>query len=292
VTINGDPIVELDEFFEVELGSPSFDVSGIGAFVDFEYVDGNAENDTFHTIANDDTASLTIVPIGDVNEGVGSILVQVELQERVDYEVVVELFTSSGTATAGADYQATYEELVFLPSTSAFQQLEYEIPIHDDELVEAAIENFSVMIVRVLAAGREADISISAARTVGIIDNDTAEISIGDVGNYEGTGIVGNNPFVFTVTFSKRVDTSFTFTYSTIAYSAMAGGDFVAVITPVTVTVPAYTDSLTITIFVVDDAVAEGDDTFGVVLAGITVAGGRAIAFGDDEGLGTIVNDD
>ena len=291
VTVIGDSIVELDEILQVELGGPSFDVEGISGFVDFQYVDGNPMVSGYHTIGNDDVANLNILPIGDVDEDAGTITVQVEMTGKVDYEVVVEMFTFAGTANS-SDYEVRVQELRFQPSSAATQLLSYELNIYDDELVEAATENFTVVFADVNAAGRERDIGkIVPSQTVGINDNDQSLITINDVSKPEGTHPVATNPYVFTVTFSKRVDVPFTFTYWTVADTATAGADYVPVAAPVTITVPANTDSLTITIDVVMDTAIEGNETFLLWLGSLS-APGRNVVLQDSFGIGTILNED
>jgi hypothetical protein len=98
---------------------------------------------------------------------------------------------------------------------------------------------------------------------------------------------------VFTLTLSKPVDTAITIDYHTIAVSATATGnlDYIDVDPPVTVSIPAMATTATITIYVRQDAIDESNETFKVILSNL-VAPGRWVTVSDDEGVGTIWDDD
>ncbi len=124
----------------------------------------------------------------------------------------------------------------------------------------------------------------------GTINNDdSASISINDVTVSEGNS--GTTNAVFTVTLSNPVDTSVTLNYSTANGTATtADNDYTAIATtPLTFNVGET--SKTITVAVNGDTKVENNETFFVNLSNLQ-ANGRNVTINDNQGQGTINNDD
>jgi CSLREA domain-containing protein len=134
VPIIGDTMVEPDESFTVTLANAS------GAVI----ADGSATG----TIRNDDEPPPPVLAIADaivqepVSSGLTEVLARfaVTLDRASTQPVGVRVQTNSGSATAGADFDANDFVLEFAPGQTSAQ---VQVRVRDDALVEAA-ENFSV----------------------------------------------------------------------------------------------------------------------------------------------------
>ena len=141
-----------------------------------------------------------------------------------------------------------------------------------------------------LSSPTNATISDSTG-TGSITNDDTAPtLSINDVTASEGTG-VGTTTFTFTVTQSAVSGFASTVNFATAAGTATAGasctGTVDYVTTSGTATVPIGATTTTVNVTVCHDATPEADETFFVNLSGPTNA-----TISDNQGLGTIQNDD
>jgi hypothetical protein len=289
VTVTGDAVVELDEVFGAELSNVN--AGSLTSFVTIAYPT------VYHTIIDDDQAQVNLLPVeSGYGEGAGTIIIGVQLVGKVDYPVYVDILSSAGTAGAPDDYAAVVEGVTFdaYPGTPNASQSKYiEVQIVNDNVVEALSETFNLWITNVNANGRDVVISgLAGSRMLTIVDNDQAQLSINDVSVTEGSHGQFYTELVFTVTLSKPVNTSVSFSYYTAEGSADAGNDYVPIGTR-TITLPPHATSTTITVNVVADY--DGDDgtyeTFEVWLTGLS-ASGRDVIYGDQIGEGTIIDDD
>jgi chitinase len=124
VSVNGDPVVEPDETFLVNLGNPTNAV----------IVDGQAVG----TITNDDLPAISIDDVTTA-EG-GSATFTVGLSQPSPLTVTVDYATADGAATAGSDYTPSAGPLAFPPGTTT-QTL--TLPVLDDATAEP-VETFFV----------------------------------------------------------------------------------------------------------------------------------------------------
>ncbi|MCB1585360.1 MAG: hypothetical protein KDI52_03685 [Xanthomonadales bacterium] len=109
------------------------------------------------------------------------------------------------------------------------------------------------------------------------------DISINDVSANEGN--TGISSFTFTVSLSGESPNTITVDYATVADTALEGSDYVGA--SGTLTFNPREVSKTLDISVMGDITFEADQNFSVVLTSTTNAN-----FGDDTGVGTIINDD
>ena len=270
VPVIGDGVVEPDETFRMELGTPSHpNVSlnrslGVG------------------TIVNDDSASVSIDDVSQVeaDSGTTGFVFTVTLTGEVVGGFTVGYSTSDGTAAAPGDYTST-------SGTSTFSGTDGEthtitVPVVGDMGVEPD-ETFLVT----LGTPSNASVTLGDGSGLGTIENDdSASVSIDDVSQAEGSS--GTTGFVFTVTLTGEVAGGFTVGYSTSDGTAAAPGDYTS--TSGTLTF-AGTDgeTQTITVPVVGETAVEPDETFTVSLG--TPSNGSVTA-SDGSGQGTIENDD
>jgi len=108
-------------------------------------------------------------------------------------------------------------------------------------------------------------------------------LSVNDVAVFEGN--VGTGQAVFTVSLSTPSAGTVTLTYATADGTATAGSDYQAV--SGTLTFPPGVTSRTVSVPIVGDMAAEGDESF---LMNLTTSAGATIAFGT--GTGTILDDE
>lgn len=211
VTVNGDTVVEPDEGFTVTLSNISPNATDS---------DGVADA----TIENDDTASVSVADVT-VNEGAGTVTIDVTLTGDTASGFDVDFATADGTATAGAlsDYLANSGTLSFAGTDGEVQSI--TVTINDDIAIEgnetfdvnlsnitgglATIndgtgvvtiqDNDSVVLVEFDAAADSADEAITEhprLRILGVLPTDT-DINVNVTG---GTAVGSGTDFTNVVT--------------------------------------------------------------------------------------------
>ena len=212
------------------------------------------------TIADNNTATVSISTAPTVNEDAGTATFVVTLSNAVQNAFTVAYATADGTALAGLDYTATSGTLTFPAGAAAGVTLSFSVPINDDNLIEAN-ETFSASINNV--TGGLVTIGTGTATTT-IIDNDSsvATITSGIDGNENG---LVNGGFTITLSKPSASDTQVTFNLSG---TATEGSDYSTIISK-TVLIPAGQLSATVTIPVLADVIVEGNET---VIATLTTS--------------------
>jgi gliding motility-associated-like protein/uncharacterized repeat protein (TIGR01451 family) len=189
-------------------------------------------------------------------------------------------YTIAGTAINGTDYT-----LIPTSATIGINQSTATVLITpiDDALFEGSE---SVSLTLVAGPGYVLGPPPSRSATVNIADNDSANLSIGNVSVAEN--VAGGN-MVFSVTLNTAVAGGTSVGYSFSNGTATGGGvDFTA--TPGTLTFAGTAGEVeTITVAIVNDIFIEGNETFTVQLGtptnGVVLSGGGTA-------IGTIINDD
>jgi Calx-beta domain-containing protein len=179
-----------------------------------------------------------------------------------------------GYATAGADYTATSGTASM--TNSGCRCATVNVPILGD-LINEGTETFVVKLSSPVGG------TIARAQGIGTVyDNDgPPSIVVTDVSGLEASGSL-----TFDVLLTSATVGTVTVDYTTSDGAALAGSDYTATSGTLTFT-PGQT-SKPIPVTIVNDALAEDDETFTLNLSNAT--GGIAIA--DPQGVGTIVNDD
>jgi hypothetical protein len=186
-------------------------------------------------------------------------------------------------ATADQDYEAANGAVTFAPGET---EKTVAIQIIGDTVSESPEEEFAVSLTRVSGAllGVPWDDFLAGA-TIGIQDDDPADISIDDVSVNEGDA--GTTNATFTVTRSSLGNDTYpnpvTVDWVAEDVTAHAGSDFIAA--SGTVTFGGLTE--TVEVPVVGDTATEGNETFRVRLSNPQNA-----VITDSVGTGTIVDDD
>ncbi|MFH1812035.1 MAG: Calx-beta domain-containing protein [Pseudomonadota bacterium] len=226
------------------------------------------------TIRDDDGLPWLRVEDGTGREADASVFVQVRLTTASDQIVSVQWHTVDDTALAGQHYVASSGT-----ATLQAQQLTtaVEIPLIDNGDT-AADTRFRV----VLSSPVEAHIERGAA-TVTIQDDEsrvTSKLSVADRSVNESSGSLG-----FLLTLDRVCASPVTVHVTTVDGSAEAGTDYTAVDRDEVIAAGQL--STTVTVTIVDDAVAEQDESFSLLLSNAVHADilrGAA--------LGTIEDDD
>ena len=264
VSINGDGAVESNESFTVNLSSPSN-----GTIADGQGIGTIANDDAFPTISVTD-ASLT-----EGNSGATVATFTLSLSAPAAQTTSVNVSTADGTATAGVDYTAISQVVVFNIGESTKT---VSVSVNGDTTFEGN-ETFFLN----LTSPSNATLADGQGQAT-IINDDTAPtLSVNDVTLNEGNS--GNSSATFTITLSTPSSQATTVNVSTSDGTASAGTDYVSL--SQLVTIPAGQTSAFVTVPVSGDTRFEAAETF---FLNLTNASGATIA--DGQGQGTINNDD
>jgi hypothetical protein len=273
VAVKGDTQVEPDETLTLTLSPPTPSAT--------TYLQNATATGT---IVNDDYTSN--IQIGDAsapegNSGTTVMSFPVSLDAPAEAAIKVGYTTSDGTATAGSDYRAKSGTLTIPAGASAAT---IGVTIIGDVSPEAD-ETFHVVLTGVTAGNG----LITRGTATGTIQNDdtAASVSIGNVSANEGNR--STTPFTFQVSLDRPAAATIKVTYTTANGTATAPSDYIAKSGTITFLTGAST--ATITVKVVGDTVVEPDETFSVVLTGVT-SGPAVISASNGTGTGTIINDD
>ncbi len=247
------------------------------------------------TVTNDDilpTISIDDVTMSEGNSGPTDFDFTVRLNYSSTLLITVNAQTANGTATtADSDYTAASSTPITFNPGETTQH--FHVFVNGDTKYELN-ENFFVNL------SGESNATILDGQAQGTITNDDAApvLAINDVSKNEGTTTPPNTTtFTFTVTRTGSTAVGSTVNFATAdgttnpATGAVScGGSTDYQSNSGTVTFPATgpgSTSQTITILVCRDSTFEGNETFFVNLTSPTDA-----SIGDNQGLGTILNDD
>jgi hypothetical protein len=281
VPLNNDNVVEGTETFQASLstttplGSRAIDLSdkGVG------------------TIIDDDTATVSIAKGSDgVEANVptnGQFIVTLSAPSSTD---TVVNYSATGLAAAGLDYQ-TLPGTITIPAGQTSATI--DVNVLNDNIVEGT-ESVIVTLSGLGAHDPQITLDPNAAQqtaTVNIADTDTTLLSITNETITEGDS--GTKTMTFTVTSSNAVQGGFSVAFG-VTNLTTSNSDYTVVTNgPLTFTGTAN-ESKTITIQIVGDTIAEGDEQFSVNLGAVTPVApvlASSILSGAS-GLGTILDND
>ncbi len=260
ITITDDPIDEIDETFDVSLGT----FTG-GAIA------GSPSTATVTMTDSDTTPSITIADVP-ASEADANVTFTVTLSNPSESTITVDYATSDGTATAGVDYTAVSGTATILAGNLTTT---IDVPILGDTTFESD-ETVNITLTSPVNA------TISDGTAVGTITNDdpAPSASIDDPSVAEVDA--GTSVLLFTVTLSNPSVNTVTVNYASSDGTATAPDDYTAV--SGTLTFDPGVVSQTINVLVASDLIDEGDETVVMTLSDGTIT--------DGSGTGTIVDDD
>jgi hypothetical protein len=187
--------------------------------------------------------------------------------------------TAAGSALAGSDYVGASGTLSFPAGTANGATRTLSVVVVDDALDEAD-ESFSV----VLSGASGAALGPPSSHVRTVTDDDPPPLlSIGDAAVAEGNA--GSRSLAFSVSLSDPSGLVVSVDYATADGTATAGSDYQAVTG--TLTIPAGSTSRTLSVGVLGDTLAEGDEVLFVNLSDPVNA-----TLLDSGGAGTILDDD
>ncbi|WP_166830836.1 Calx-beta domain-containing protein [Thalassoroseus pseudoceratinae] len=271
VPVSADNTVELDERFLMNLSNPN--ASGRAVGLGLAQASGN--------LNNDDAAVLTINDVIQI-EDAGVITFTVSMSRPVDAAVSFDYTTLTDSADAN-DFTPQSDRIT-IPAGS--QSATISIPVTMDNTTDEGAEQFFVELTNLANAGR--DVSFGDTRGTGTIIGDNGEgvmarVSIDDVTQNEDAGTIA-----FTVSLDAPISVPVHVEFTTATDSADAS-DFT--VQTGTITIPANSTSATLVVNVDADMVVERDEQFFVNLSNIQPQT-LGVLFADNQGVGTIVNDD
>ncbi len=191
------------------------------------------------------------------------------------HRLTLSYFTADGNAVQGSDYVFAFTTVTFEPGETSKL---IKVSIVGDSLDEFD-EAFSLNLLN-----QNLGIIVDGQGVCTIADDDPPPaISINNVSVNEGNS--GTRNAIFTVGLSAPSGKPITVTYATEDGSATGGTDYTA--KSGTLMFPEGSTSLSVSVIVNGDSVGEADETFFVRLTNPLNA-----TLGDDEGVGTIVNDE
>lgn len=223
--------------------------------------------------------SINPVSVTEGNAGTTNAVFPVTLSQTAQSTVTASFVaavdaTATNPAATPADFTAV-TGTVTIAAGSNFGQI--TVPVKGETIIEQD-EQFKVT----LSNPQNATLGTASARGT-IVDDDRPDVSINDVRVTEGHNGLTNA--VFTVSLSRTIASSASVAYRTTDSSALAPGDYTSV--SGTVTIPANTQTATVSVPVVGDTAIESDETFNVFLSNPVNS-----RIADTTGVGTIVNDD
>ncbi|MBU0679582.1 MAG: lamin tail domain-containing protein [Verrucomicrobia bacterium] len=265
VTAFGDTAASEDETFFLNLSSPT------GLVVGDSLATG--------TIINDDgTSSVSIadasLPEGDA--GTADMTFTSTLSVANENDVSINYATSDGSASSGTDYTGVSSSLVF---TAGATSETFFISIIGDELATTN-ESFTID----LSSPTNALIDDGQATGTIINDDGTSSVSIADNAMLEGDSGTANLSFALEIL--PAAEDSASVTYSTADNTALAGTDYVAIVSTPYVFAAGDTSGV-INVAVMGDGTEESPETFFVNLTSPTNA-----VIADGQATGGITDDD
>ncbi|MGM9477963.1 Calx-beta domain-containing protein, partial [Pedobacter sp. GSP4] len=268
VPVNNDNLVEPSETFNGTISNAT------GGLVTI------ATSSATVTIVDNDTAVATITPgingneTGPVN---GTFTVTLSNPSSTDTQLT---YTLGGTATEGSDYSTIVTKTITIPAGQTTGTI--TIPVLTDAITES-IET----VIATLGTSSNPSITVSnTPASINILDANTASVSISTtptVNEADGTA-------TFTVTLNNAVQNAFSVNYSTANGTATAGADYTA--TSGTLNFPANAaagSTLTFTVPINDDNIAEPSETFTATLSGVT---GGVVIISNATATATIIDND
>ncbi len=238
------------------------------------------------TINDNDAVSISIADVT-VNESAGTATFVVTMTGTAQDVFTFDYITNDVDAlsTTGQDYTGIgTTQLSFGGVNPSTQNIVVTIT---SDLVAEPTETFEVNLSNLAAAGQ--DVTITDDQAIGTItDDDAVSLAIDNVTESEGDALV------FTVTLTGNIQDALSVDVATNGTgSATPVSDYTSTTQTLTFVAGSTTgETETFTVNSTEDAIAEPDETFAVLLSNINFSGAIDGGSNDLEGLGTIEDDD
>ena len=282
VAVLDDNLVEAVETVTVTLTSITSSAPGITV--------DNANKTATVSIADDDTATVSIARIGDGAEAATPVAGKFRVtQSKPSSTDTVLSYTVNGTATpgAGSDYTPLSGTVTISAGATT---ADIDVAVVNDSVVESD-ETVIVTLAGITSADPQITINqANKAATVSIADDDVATVSIAKIGDATEAAVPTNGKFRVTQTLVSATDTVLSYTVSGTATPG-AGQDYTQL--SGTVTIAAGATTADIDVAVLNDDLVEGPETVTVTLAAISSADPQiAIAVPNNPATLSIGDDD
>ena len=238
VPVLEDVLDEPAERFRVRISSPE------GATLGTSVAEGQiADNDAPPDLSIADDA---------VGEGEGTMSFVASLSAVSGYDVRMKAAAQGGSALAGVDFEATVQDVV-IPAGST--SVTIGVPLIADDINEGD-ETFTIVLQEVEHA------NVARATAVGTIVDDDSEpvLSIASASAVENSEVI-----TFEVSLSAATQEQVTVEYATASGTALSSVDFTA--GSGVLTFESGATSANITVALLDDLIAEGEETFTIQLS-------------------------
>lgn len=268
ISVSGDTDDELDETFIVQLSNPTnadlLDATAVGVIID---------DDGLSALAISDRSQL------EGNSGSSAMQFAVTLSPASASVITVTYATTNGTATAGNDYTAASNTLVFQPGET---NKSISVNILGDNVDEGVSEDFTIQLSNPINA------ALADGEATGTItDDDEARLSH-EFGPQVLEGDSGLTPAIFTVKLSTPADFVVTVTYAVSSGygddGAKSGEDFEPAAG--TLTFQPGETTQTYTVQIIGDTLSENDETYSSLISNANVP------LTVNSSTGKILNDD
>ena len=258
VEIEDDRLHEPEETFAIRFSAPE------GATL--------ADDEAVGTIVDDDPVPELAVEDASAEEGAREILFTAELSNGSASPVSVDWETADGTAKSTTDYAEAARTLI-IPAGQTSGTIAIRV---DDDSLHEPDETFAIRF------SAPSGVTLRDDEAIGtIVDDDSVpELAVEDASAEEGA-----REILFTANLSNGSGTPVSVEWETVDGTAESGDDYTGATG--TLTVAAGAQSATVSIEVQDDRLHERDETFA-----IRFSAPSGVTLGDDEAIGTILDDD
>ncbi|RZJ99203.1 MAG: tandem-95 repeat protein, partial [Novosphingobium sp.] len=216
-----------------------------------------ATNSATLTITDNDTSIANITPRSSGNENGpvdGAFTVTLSNPSSTPTTIT---YTLSGTATEGTDYSTITSRTITIPAGELTGII--TIPVLSDVLVEG-----TETVIATLTASTNTAVTVnSLPATLNIADNTTATVTV--TASKDGAEPTVAGEFTFTLSNVSTTDTQITYAVNG---TAISGLDYTSIGT--TVTIPAGQTTVKINVPVLEDNIADGNETVILTMAAAT----------------------
>lgn len=206
-----------------------------------------------------------------------NLLFPIQLDAPANADVSIDFETGDRTAIAGEDYTASSGTVV-IPAGADGTEVQVAV------LGDTVGEDDEVLLLSLTSISDNSWLRTDSA--IGEIDDDEPRVSIQPAAATEGDA--GATPLSFTVALSEAAPAGVTIDFATTDGTAIAGSDYTAAAG--TVAIPAGATSGNILVQARGDQLTEGDESFTLVLSGVSP--NARLSPLRSQALGTIVDDD
>ena len=277
LTTIADGIVENDEKLVIRVFNPIV-TSGIST------VSWSGDVDTGITITSSDVATVTLNGVTTSAVEGANLEYQVDLSQKASEDVVVT-YTIAGSGSDVAEV-SDYSSSGSVTITAGTQSVSLLVAVFDDAIVENS-EELTVTLSGLSSGVTAVSLGTSLSATGTLIDNDSAVV---DLVSVTPSAVEGAN-LEYQVDLSQKASEDVVVTY-TIAGSGSDVAEVSDYSSSGSVTITAGTQSVSLLVAVVDDAIVENSEELTVTLSGLS-SGVTAVSLGTSlSATGTLIDND